>query len=185
MKVLIAVASRHGSTAMLADCIREELEGFGHTAHVLAAELVEDVSGYDAVVLGSAVYAGRWLGDAKKLAARFEAELRKRPVWLFSSGPVGNPAKPAQPPADALELTRRLQAEDHQVFEGRIDRRLQAEDHQVFEGRIDRTQLGLGERLMVRAVHAPSGDFRQWPAVAAWARVIGDSLIERAAAISR
>jgi menaquinone-dependent protoporphyrinogen oxidase len=169
MKVLIAVASRHGSTAMLADCIREELEGFGHTAHVLAAELVEDVSGYDAVVLGSAVYAGRWLGDAKKLAARFEAELRKRPVWLFSSGPVGNPAKPAQPPADALELTRRLQAEDHQVFEGRIDR----------------TQLGLGERLMVRAVHAPSGDFRQWPAVAAWARVIGDSLIERAAAISR
>ena len=169
MKVLVTVASRHGSTAMMADCIREELEGLGHRAHVLAPELVTDVSSYDAVVLGSGVYGGRWLGAARKVAARLEADFRHRPIWLFSSGPVGDPAKPTQPPADALELTRRLQAEDHQVFEGRLDR----------------TQLGVGERLIVRAVRAPSGDYRQWPAITAWARLIGDALTERAVAMAQ
>jgi menaquinone-dependent protoporphyrinogen oxidase len=165
MKILVTVASRHGSTAMIGDCIREELEGLGHRTHVVPAELVDDVSSYDAVVLGSAVYAGRWLGAARKVAARFEADLRRRPVWLFSSGPVGDPAKPSQPPAEALELTQRLNARDHQVFEGRLDR----------------GQLGIGERLVVRAFRAPSGDYRPWPAVAAWARMIGDSLDREAA----
>ena len=165
MKVLVTVASRHGSTAMIADCIREELEGLGLRTHVVPAELVDDVASYDAVVLGSAVYAGRWLGAARKVAARFEADLRQRPVWLFSSGPLGDPAKPSQPPAEALELTQRLNARDHQVFEGRVDR----------------GQLGIGERLVVRAVRAPDGDYRPWPAIAAWARMIGDALNRDAA----
>ena len=160
MKVLVTVASRHGSTEMIGDCIREELEATGVKAHLLEPELVGELDQYDAVVLGSAVYGGRWLKAARNLARRFEAELRRKPVWLFSSGPIGDPARPLQPPADAIELTHRLSAMDHQVFEGRIER----------------DNLGVGERLAVRSLGAPSGDYRQWPAIAAWARRISRSL---------
>lgn len=156
MKVLVAVASRHGSTEMIGDCIREELEATGVTAHLLDPSLVGDVSQYDAVVLGSAVYGGRWLRPARRLVERFEAELQRKPVWLFSSGPVGDPPKPTQPSPDALELTHRLRAVDHQVFEGRIEP----------------SYLGVGERLVAHAIGATSGDYRQWPAITAWARQI-------------
>ena len=160
MKVLVVVASRHGSTQMIGDCIREELEATGHRAHLVEPELVDDVSGYDAVVLGSAVYGGRWLRSARKLAHRFERELVRMPVWLFSSGPLGDQPRSAPPPADALELVHRLRAMDHQVFEGRLEP----------------ANLGFGEGLATKVAGAPIGDFRQWPSIAAWARRISASL---------
>jgi menaquinone-dependent protoporphyrinogen oxidase len=160
MKVLVTVASRHGSTDMIGDCIREELEATGVTAHQLEPGMVADISQYDGIVIGSAVYGGRWLRSARKLIDRYEAQLRTKPVWLFSSGPLGEPPKPSQPPAEALELTRRLNAVDHQVFEGRLER----------------DALGIGERLVVRALQAPTGDYRQWPAITAWARGISKAL---------
>jgi menaquinone-dependent protoporphyrinogen oxidase len=165
VKVLVSVATRHGATRQIADCIAEELEGLGLRAHVLDPELVFDLTGYDAVVLGSAVYAGRWLPAARKLVDRTEADLRRVPVWLLSSGPIGDPAKPTIPPADALETTRRIGARDHQLFEGKLDR----------------NQLGMAERAIVRVVGAKSGDYRQWPAIAAWGRSIADALKAEAA----
>ena len=160
MKVLVTVASRHGSTSMIADAIREELVAMGVTTHLLEPELVTDISEYDAVVLGSAVYAGRWLKSARAFTRRFEAELGKRPVWLFSSGPIGEPPKPTQPAVDALEAAQRLNARDHQVFEGRIEPAV----------------LGLAERAVVRVVGAESGDFRPWVAITVWARRIASTL---------
>jgi menaquinone-dependent protoporphyrinogen IX oxidase len=59
-----------------------------------AAEQVREVDGYDAVVLGSAVYAGHWLKPAREPVGRLGTFLADRPVWLFSSGPVGDPPKP-------------------------------------------------------------------------------------------
>jgi menaquinone-dependent protoporphyrinogen oxidase len=159
--VLVAVASRHGSTAMFSDCIREELEALGLKVHVLDPELLTDIAPYDAVVLGSAVYGGRWLKPARRFAERFQAELAGKPVWLFSSGPVGDPPKPAQPSQDALELAGRLGAREHRVFAGRIVR----------------DTLGLGERIAVRVSGAAQGDFRPWPEIAAWARSIADALL--------
>jgi menaquinone-dependent protoporphyrinogen oxidase len=160
MKVLVSVASRHGATDMIGDCIREELEATGVTAHQLEPGMVADISQYDGIVIGSAVYGGRWLRPARKLVDRYEAQLRTKPVWLFSSGPLGDPPRPSQPPAEGLELTRRLNAIDHQVFEGRLER----------------DTLGIGERLAVRAMHAPTGDYREWPAITAWARSISAAL---------
>jgi menaquinone-dependent protoporphyrinogen oxidase len=169
MKVLVSVASRHGSTLQIAECIREELEALGMRAHVVEPDMVVDLSRYDAVVLGSAVYSGRWLAPARKLAARLAPELRQRPLWLFSSGPIGDPAKPLQPSAEALELARTLNARDHQVFNGRLNRDM----------------LGLTERAVVRIVGAASGDYREWLEIGAWARGIADTLIaEEASAAS-
>jgi menaquinone-dependent protoporphyrinogen oxidase len=160
MKVLVTVASRHGSTMLIGDAIREELAAKGITTHLVEPDLVRDITPYDAVVLGSAVYGGRWLAPARKFVDRFAAELVRKPVWLFSSGPIGDPAKPTQPPAEAMALTQRLNARDHQVFEGRLDR----------------DQLSFGERATVRVVGAESGDFRPWTAITVWALAIASEL---------
>jgi menaquinone-dependent protoporphyrinogen oxidase len=159
MKVLISVASRHGATLEIAEVIRNELIASSIDVDVIAPERVTDVSNYDAIVIGSSVYAGRWLAPARELIDRQLAQLLEKPVWLFSSGPLGSPPKPSQPPVDALELAHRTNALDHQMFEGRIDREL----------------LGFGERAVARVVGAPSGDFRPWYAIAEWARRIAAS----------
>jgi menaquinone-dependent protoporphyrinogen oxidase len=160
MKVLVSVASRHGSTMQIAECIREELEATDVRAHLMDPQDVDDLAGYDAVILGSAVYAGRWMAPARKLAERLQSELRQLPVWLFSSGPIGDPAKPAEPPVDGVDLAQRLQARDHQVFEGRLER----------------DRLGFVGRAAVKVILAPDGDYRQWLAIGAWARQISRAL---------
>jgi menaquinone-dependent protoporphyrinogen oxidase len=160
MKVLVTVATRHGSTWMIGDAIREELVAAGVQAHLLEPELMAEIDQYDAVIIGSAVYGGRWLKPARKFVLRFERQLRAKPVWLFSSGPTGDPARPTEPPAEALDIAERLNARDHQVFEGRLERDV----------------LGIGERTAVRVAGAQSGDYRSWVAITIWARRIAASL---------
>jgi menaquinone-dependent protoporphyrinogen oxidase len=115
---------------------------------------------FSAVVLGSAVYMGRWLEPARTWAAARAAALRGRPVWLFSSGPIGEPPFPPDEPHDAAPLLRLTDAREHRVFAGRLDK----------------ARLGFGERAMVTAMRAPVGDFRDWDAVRAWADAIGAGL---------
>lgn len=160
MKVLVTVASRHGSTAEIADRIGEVLTAAGIDADVRAPDQIAGVVQYDGVILGSGVYAGRWLGPAKQLAERESADLSSRPVWLFSSGPVGDPAKPAAEPVD-VDLVRKW---------------TDAIEHRVFPGKLERQGLGFGERAIVLAVHAAEGDFRPWDDVTAWAEGIARTL---------
>ena len=90
MKILIAVSSKHGSTAEIAEAIGETIRGAGVEVHVMDARAVESVAPYDAVVVGSAIHMGRWMGPARDLVETFAETLRARPVWLFSSGPLGD-----------------------------------------------------------------------------------------------
>ena len=163
MQVLVAVASRHGATHQIASAIGERLAGHGLRVVVADAEVVDDVERYDAVVLGSAVYAGHWLASARALAERLHGPLSTRPLWLFSSGPVGDPPKPVE---DAVEI-------------GRLLTDLGARGHRTFAGRIEREDLNLAERTVVRALRAPVGDFRDRSAVAAWA----DEIVAELAAL--
>ncbi len=167
MRVLVSTVSRHGSTEEIAQELGKSLrEGLpAAKVDVIPLDQVDSVDGYDAVVLGSAVYVGRWLEPARRQVAAHAAALAGRQVWLFSSGPVGDPPKPEEEPADVAKLTRLTGARQHHVFPGRIDKR----------------QLGLAERVVVRAVHAPAGDFRDWPAVRAWAAEIAAVLQPKAA----
>jgi menaquinone-dependent protoporphyrinogen oxidase len=160
MTVLVSAASKHGATAEIADVIGRVLGEHGLAVDVRAAENVTMVDGYDAVVLGSAVYVGHWLEPARKLAETAAAVLATRPVWLFSSGPVGEPAKPIEDPVDVAEIVRATGAREHRVFTGRIDKH----------------RLGFGERAMVLALRAPLGDFRDWTAIETWAAGIADAL---------
>ena len=160
VKVLVSAASRHGATVEMAANIGAALQAAGHDAFVLAPDEVQRVDGYDAAVIGSGVYVGRWLEPAKDLLARHKVSLTAIPVWLFSSGPIGDPLKPAEEPVDAAPLAALVGAREHRTFPGMVDRK----------------RLGFGEKAMMAAVHAPEGDYRQWDQVEAWAREIAAAL---------
>lgn len=160
MKVLVAVASKHGSTEEIARAVAEVLSERGLEATVRSPEEVDDVGGFDAVVLGSAVYAGRWMKEARELVERATEDLAARPLWLFSSGPIGDPPKPEEDPVDVAEIMEATEARDHRVFAGRLER----------------AKLGFAEKAVVMALRAPDGDFRDWDEIRGWAGVIAETL---------
>jgi menaquinone-dependent protoporphyrinogen oxidase len=123
MRVLIAYGSKRGGTAGLAYMLRTALQERGLVADVKSCEHVDTVDEYDAVVVGGAVYAGRWHRDAKRLLRRVESQLQQRPVWLFSSGPLDDSAAHRTlPPVRAVaELVQRVNAVEHVTFGGRLD----------------------------------------------------------------
>lgn len=161
MSVLVTAASRHGATAEIAQTIGDRLRELGLDVRVTDPVSVTGVAGFEAVVLGSAVYAGHWLDDAKDLVTRLGDELAGRPVWLFSSGPVGDPPRPEEDAVDVADLATATGAVEHRVFAGTIDR----------------DQLGFMERAVIRALRAPTGDFRDVAAIRAWADEIADTLL--------
>ena len=90
MSVLVAYASRHGATQGIAERIADRLRQDGVTAEALPANQVQDLAPYDACVVGSAAYMFHWLADANRFVQRNRHELAARPLWLFSSGPLGD-----------------------------------------------------------------------------------------------
>ena len=124
MRILVTAASKYGSTAEIAAAIATRLRERGLDADVRRPAAVLDLARYDAVVLGSAVYAGRWLEPARAFAHRLSSELSDRPVWVFSSGPIGSPEpRPPGEPFDVAELMDASGAEEHRVFAGRLEER--------------------------------------------------------------
>lgn len=160
MKILVSAASKHGATVDIARAIADTLAEAGHQAVVLPPDAVTSLAGYDAVVLGSGLYVGHWLDAARALVERLGDELDGRPAWLFSSGPIGDPPKPQEDPAELADLVAATGAREHRLFAGLVDR-----------GR-----LGLGERVILKAVGAPEGDFRPWDEIRAWAAAIAAEL---------
>lgn len=160
MRVLVSAASRHGATAEIAARIAATLSTHADIdVTVLAPQDVDDISGFDAYVIGSGIYMGHWLEAARELVHRHDG-WREHPVWLFSSGPIGDPPKPDEHPVDV----------------GAIVVATLAREHRVFAGALRHDRLGFAERAMVAALRAPYGDFRDWPAVEAWANRIAETL---------
>jgi len=164
MKVLVTVASRHGSTFEIAKEIGSELATRGMDVSVVPVQDVQALDEYDAVILGSAIHMGQWMKPAKKFAVREAAILNARPVWLFSSGPVTDGSKPDDP-ADRRQ--------GDQIAES-----LGAREHRVFRGKLDKRGLSVAERSLVRIAKAPSEDQRDWEAIRIWAADIGAALID-------
>ncbi|HET7169226.1 MAG TPA: flavodoxin domain-containing protein [Candidatus Limnocylindrales bacterium] len=160
MTVLVSASSRHGSTMEIAHVIAGILTDRGIEAEVREPEDVTTLDGVEAIVLGSGVYLGRWLEPAKAFVERFAPAFATRRVWLYSSGPLGDPAKPEVDPVDAAALIETTHALDHRVFPGRLVG----------------SDLGLGERLIVKGVRAPYGDFRPWPDITEWVGDIANQL---------
>lgn len=165
MKVLVSAASKHGATAGIADAIGSALLTRGFEVVVKEPGHVEEVHTFDAVVMGSAVYAGHWMKPAVELTERFAERFPGRPVWLFSSGPLGDPPKPTEDPVDVVEIMKVTGARGHRVFAGKLDKAM----------------LSFPERAIVGALRAPYGDFRDWDEIQSWAGEIAESLLEAAA----
>lgn len=163
VQVLVAYATKYGATAEIAEKIGEVLRDAGLSADVLPVDRVSDLTPYNAVVLGSGVYVGRWRKEAVRFLEDNEKELAARPVWIFSSGPTGE--------GDAVELMKGWRF-PHQAIVDRIRPR----DAAIFHGLLDSKKLSLPDRLMIKGVKAPVGDFRDWDAIASWAAGIADAL---------
>jgi len=166
--VLVAYASRHGFTQGIADRIATTLRASGQTVDERPLASVGDLSGYEACVIGSAAYIGQWLRPATEFVRSHRDALADRPLWLFSSGPLGTSTTDAKG-RDALEAMEPRQFAEFRTL-------LKPRGLRVFFGGLDPSRLGRSER-MVRAAPAmrqlmPEGDFRDWPAIDAWAQEI-------------
>jgi menaquinone-dependent protoporphyrinogen oxidase len=154
---LVTAASKHEATWEIAERIGAVLVQAGIETTVLPVEVADEPDRYDAAVIGSAIYYGKWLEPARRYVERYAEMLRARPVWLFSSGPLGDPPHPAE--AESAQVDALVAASG-------------AREHRLFTGRLDRDLLGRRERILARAVKAPEGDFRDWTAIDRWAREI-------------
>jgi menaquinone-dependent protoporphyrinogen oxidase len=164
--ILVTYASKHNSTAEIAKAVGEVLQQTNAAqVDILPVEEVKDITAYDAVILGSAVYAGQWQSKATAFLKAKETELAKRAVWLFSSGPTGE--GDSQDRLKGWKFPEALQP---------IADRIKPHDITVFSGKLDPTKLNLVERLVVKGVNAPTGDFRDWDVIRGWAYNIAQTL---------
>ena len=176
MKVLVAYASKYGSTKGIAEFIGEKLQLRGIHADVQEVGAVDDSGVYDAFVIGSAAYMQHWLKEAKQFVSQNRSVLRSRPVWLFSSGPVGKEAKDPKG-RDYKEISVPKEIDE---FREMINPR----DHRVFFGVLDPSRLtgpiAFGYKMVRLSKSArevlPEGDFRDWNEIEAWATGIAQEL---------
>lgn len=159
-RVLVAYATKHGSTREIAEEIGRVLDAAGLEAIVIPARQVTDLAPYDAVVLGSALYAAHWRRDANRFVTRHLEALRRRPVWLFSSGPLDRSAD-----AGVLPATPTVALTTDPIG---------ARGHRTFGGRLLADTPGLDPQVLL--TH-PVGDFRDWAAIRDWAAAIASALV--------
>lgn len=173
MRVLVVYASRYGSTRGIAERIARTLEDAGQQAAAVPASHAGPLTGYDAYVIGSALYMFAWLKAAKDFVLRNRAALAAKPVWLFSSGPIGT-AKTDEQGRDVRE-----NAGPKDIAE--LVAATRAREHRVFFGAFDHTRLNVAHRLVYAMPAAKKlfvdGDFRDWDDIDAWARTIATSLV--------
>ncbi len=160
MRILIAYGSKRGGTEGLAEVIAETLSYADHDVIVRDARKVEDIDPFDAVIVGGALYAFRWHRHARRFVQRHVEELRRVPVWFFSSGPLDDSA--TQGDIAPTPQVRRLMQGVH------------ARGHSTFGGRLAPDAGGFIARKMVEGGHG--GDFRDFDQARAFARDVARTL---------
>jgi menaquinone-dependent protoporphyrinogen oxidase len=164
-RVLVAYATKYGSTREIAKRIAEVIERSGLEVDLKEVSEVAGLDAYEAVIVGSAVYAGSWRKEAVKFLEEKETQLAALPVWVFSSGPTGE--------GEPVEL---MDGWHFPEAQRPLAERIGVRELAFFHGAIVMDALNLPERLIVRSLKAPLGDFRDWDAIEAWARGVANAL---------
>ena len=159
-EILVAYATKMSATKEIAEAIAARIRAAAHEVAVLDAAEVSSVAPYKAVVLGSALYAGRWRPEAVKLLKHNADLLTTRPVWLFHSGPLGPEQIPQSAPRKVRELAARIGADEPTTFGGRLT---------------PETAVGFIAKKMAQGTMA--GDYRDWDAIDLWAYQIAQQLV--------
>jgi menaquinone-dependent protoporphyrinogen oxidase len=164
--ILVAYASKYGATKEIAEKIGEVLRHAGLQADIYSVDAIRDFTSYQAIVLGSAIYIGKWQKEAVEFVRVNEKVLANRPVWIFSSGPTGE--------GDPVELVEGLR---FPVALQPVVDRINPRDIAVFHGFINPDKINFIEKWSIKSlVKKPFGDFRNWDAITAWATSIAETL---------
>jgi menaquinone-dependent protoporphyrinogen oxidase len=186
LKVLVAFASKHGSTWGIAEFIGEKLRQRGLDVDVLdiTRDEPKNLGNYDAFVLGSALFFGHWMKEARKFVSRNKSNLSKHPTWLFSSGPTGKERKDSKgrdlldPSVSGPFELQELKSELEHV-----------RDHRVFFGSFDTNHMGFFTRQLMKSSTireaTPIGDFRDWNEIDNWTSAIWAALKPGIAAVAK
>lgn len=189
--VLIAYASKYGATRGIAVRIGETLSSMGLSVEVKPAGAVGDLSfydyDYDGFIIGSAVYSGSWLPEAAEFVRIYQDTLSMRPVWLFSSGPLGaKVAASALQEAGPDEMMGQIKLFGskqtirwplpQEIIEFRSS--IKPRGDELFFGALNFKKLPIPERRAIKALGGMEGDFRDWNTIEAWAAEIGRELLQ-------
>lgn len=176
MKILVAYSSKSRSTKGIAEFIGEKIREKGLKVDVLKVEQVGNSLDYDAFIIGSAVYMHHWMKEARKFVAENKSILSSRPLWLFSSGPLGK-EKMDSNGRDQLDPS----VSGPNEFEEMV-RELHPRDHRIFFGAFDPKNLDFLSRQFFKSSSVreatPIGDFRDWKEIEVWSLGIAHSLEE-------
>lgn len=163
-KVLVCYASRYGSTMEIAEAIAEELEKKGIFTEVSRVEDIQIIEGFDAVVLGSPLYMGKMMAEAREFVHKFRGPLNSVPLFVFIAGytfreRLAEYLKSGEDAVDAIRLY------------------VNPEDTGYFAGRVDPDRVSSPDRaiLIMGGVHP--GDFRDWDRINKWADQIGERIL--------
>jgi len=162
-RILVAYATRYGSTAEVAEAIGDELRKAGDEVDLRPVTEVGDLSSYRAAIIGSPIYMGKWLPESQVFIERNQQRLRSMPVAFFA---VGLTVKEEDP-----DLLRKAEASMDQVR-----MLVKPVETGLFAGKLETGHLSLPDRTIIKLIRAKSGDFRNWEAVRAWAEAVRTKL---------
>jgi len=162
-RILVAYASRKGSTAGIAQAIGKELTIEGYTVDVSEMKSVTSLAGYNAVVIGAPVYTGKVTGDVAAFVSTNKDELSRVAVAGFVTG-----IAPVYPKTgDVKGFTDQLVTALSPVRPVAVT---------MFAGTLDAGKMNLVERSLTTLMKVPTGDFRDWDAIAAWAKTLAGKM---------
>jgi menaquinone-dependent protoporphyrinogen oxidase len=157
--ILVAYATRYGSTQEAAEAIAAALREDGYKVDVQLFQEVKTPDNYTAIVLGAAIYNARWHPDAHHFLKQYQETLRQRLVAIFALGPLGTSDA-------AMERSRQQLEKELEKYPW-----LKPVALGIFIGKIDPAKLGFFERLMT-----PASDHRDWEAIRTWANALAAQL---------